>query len=198
MNKIKISIPFLLILIVISQAGKCQPNREQWQPPEKIMEAIGVKEGMVIGEIGAGRGYMTFPLVEKVGPGGMVYANDISSWSLRSLRNRKERDNLETLEVIEGKVDDPEFPVNNLDLMIMVYVFHDLSQPVVFTRNTLKYLKDDGTLVLVEKDIVKDPSGAGHFLPREEILGLMAQTGYKLKKIETFLKNDNIYIFGKE
>ncbi|MBN1821829.1 MAG: class I SAM-dependent methyltransferase [Prolixibacteraceae bacterium] len=198
MKKINTGICLFFFSILISQYSSCQPNREVWQPTEEILDSLGIKAGMIIGEIGAGQGYMTFPLVEKVGNEGKVYANDIDSWSLRQLKNRKERDNLENLEVVEGKTDDPLFPVKNLDMMILVYVFHDLTQPIEFTRNTKKYLKDSGSLVLIEKDVIKDPGGRGHFLLQKELLDRISKTGYKLRRIETFLEKDNIYIFEKE
>jgi predicted methyltransferase len=68
--------------VAISGVSFGQAEREEWQSPGQIMDAVGVKPGMRIGEAGAGRGYFTFPLARRVGPGGVVFANDISTSSL--------------------------------------------------------------------------------------------------------------------
>ncbi|NQU85571.1 MAG: class I SAM-dependent methyltransferase, partial [Mariniphaga sp.] len=122
MKKLIVFTLILISLLFISQITYCQPNREEWQPPEEVLNAIGIETGMIIGEIGAGRGYMTFPLLERVGPEGKVYANDISIRDLNYLKEKAKREGFTNLETIEGKVDDPVFPVNELNLMIMVYV----------------------------------------------------------------------------
>jgi len=175
-----------------------QPDREKWQPPEKIMEAIGVKSGMIIGEVGAGRGYMTFPLVKKLGQSGKLYANDISTDDLDYLKNKAKTEEIKNLFIVEGTVDDPMFPVKDLDMIILVYVFHDLEKPIEFTRNVEKYLKDSGSLVLLERDPEKVKDAELHFLRQADLLEKMEQTGFKLLRTETFLEKDNIYIFGKK
>ena len=76
------------LLVTTSVTTFGQADRETWQPPEKIMDAIGVEAKMRIGEAGAGTGYFTFPLAGRVGPEGIVYANDISAPSLEVIRAR--------------------------------------------------------------------------------------------------------------
>jgi ubiquinone/menaquinone biosynthesis C-methylase UbiE len=75
---------FLAPLLVLCSADRalCQKGRETWQPPEAIMDSVGVKPGMIIGEPGAGRGYLTFYLAKRVGDKGRIYANDIDKSSL--------------------------------------------------------------------------------------------------------------------
>ena len=74
-------LPLLMFCSGIGQAS----DRDAWQQPKKIMDVVGVQPGMVIGEAGAGRGYFTFFLAERVGETGKVYANDIDASALKSI-----------------------------------------------------------------------------------------------------------------
>ncbi|MGE5457382.1 MAG: class I SAM-dependent methyltransferase, partial [Methanococcaceae archaeon] len=96
----------------------------QRQPPEVVLNVIGVKPGMTIGEIGAGRGRYTVFLAKKVGEGGKVLANDIDESSLAFLRGRSKRLNLNNVETIVGEMNNPMFPKNSVDIAIMVLVYH--------------------------------------------------------------------------
>ena len=81
----------LLFAGVLSEISTCTAQdtyRDSWQQPEMVMDTLGIKSGMIIGEAGAGRGYFTFKLAERVGETGKIYANDISRSSLNYLRNR--------------------------------------------------------------------------------------------------------------
>ncbi|MFH0762209.1 MAG: class I SAM-dependent methyltransferase, partial [Bacteroidota bacterium] len=99
------------------------------QPPKQIMDAIGVKPGMVIGEIGAGRGRFTVYLAREAGPSGKILANDIDKKSLAYLEERCKKNEFTNVKTIIGEEDDPLLPDNSLDLAIMVYTYHHLSKP---------------------------------------------------------------------
>ena len=98
MRKCLVFLILLLILINLSiDNALCQTEREQWQPPEQIMDSIGVKPGMIIGEPGAGSGYFTFHLSKRVGEKGKVYANDISRSSLNEIEIRAKREGINNI-----------------------------------------------------------------------------------------------------
>ena len=173
-----------------------QVDRETWQPPEKIMDAIGVKAGMRIGEAGAGKGYFTFPLARRVGPEGVVYANDILTSSLDVIRERAGRERLENIKIVVGAVEDPLFPEKNLDMIVMVYVLHELDRPVPFLKNLGSYLKPGGSLVIIEKNTAVE-TGHGHsFMTNSHILETLSKADYTLNRTETFLPRDTIYVCG--
>jgi ubiquinone/menaquinone biosynthesis C-methylase UbiE len=159
------------------------------------MDVIGVKPGMVIGEAGAGEGYFTFKLSKRVGDTGIIYANDIDEDALEKLQDRYERENIQNIKIVLGKLEDPLFPNNKLDMVIMVYVFHDLEKPVKFIQNVIPYLKPGASLVIIDRDPDKYGGEYDHFYTKEKVLSFMDQTDYKLEKIETFLERDNIYIY---
>jgi ubiquinone/menaquinone biosynthesis C-methylase UbiE len=175
-----------------------QAARESWQPPEKIMDAIGVRPGMRIGEAGAGHGYFTFPLARRVGPEGVVFANDISTSSLDVIRERAGREGVGNIRIVVGEVEDPRFPEKNLDMIVMVYVLHHLDRPIPFVKNLHSYLRPGGSLVIIEGN---NASERGHFPPfmtSRKVHEVMSETGYELERTETFLERDTIYIYKEE
>ena len=184
-----------IFILLLQGIGLSQPNRERWQPPDKIMDTAGVRSGMIVGEVGAGRGYLTFPLAERVGPTGKVYANDISRYSLNRIESRMENEGINNIEIILGETEDPLFPEKNLDVVIMVYVFHHLEKPVSFFQNIKKYIKAETPVVIVERDTERDPDEAYHFSSKEDILDVLTQTGYKLDRIDQSMERDAVYIF---
>ena len=172
-----------------------QADRETWQPPEKIMDAIGVEPKMRIGEAGAGTGYFTFPLASRVGPEGIVYANDISTSSLDVIRDRADAEGLVNIEIVVGAVEDPLFPEKDLDMVVMVYVLHMLEKPVEFLRNVRKYMGPGALLVIIERNGTRDRAHYPSFMTKKQVLETMGETGYALDRTETFLPKDTIYIY---
>ena len=165
------------------------------QPPVKIMDAIGVKQGMIIGEVGAGTGRMTMWLASRIGDTGKIYANDINKRSLERLRQRCEREGFKNVEIIIGEVKDPKLPANALDIAFMINVYHHLDEPVPLIRNILPSLKPNGVLAIVECDSDKITWGEEHGCRRKkEMTEELNKAGFEVIRIETFLNEDNIYM----
>jgi ubiquinone/menaquinone biosynthesis C-methylase UbiE len=164
--------------------------------PKELMDIIGLKEGMVIADIGAGRGRMTVWFADRVGAKGKVYANDIDRSSLDYLENRCRKNNITNVKTILGKVDDPLLPAGEVDIAFMVSVYHHLEKPVELLKNTIPSLKDDGVLVIVERDPVKTGQISSESTSREDLIGKAAEAGYQFIKFDTaLLERDNIYFF---
>lgn len=185
----------MFVLVVAQSVSFAQADREKWQPPDEIMDAIGVKPGMRIGEAGAGRGYFTFPLARRVGPEGIVFANDISTSSLDVIRDRATDEGLNNIKIVVGEVVDPLFPEDDLDMIVMVYVLHMLEKPVEFLQNVRTYLGSGAQLVIIEKNTTKERAHYPSFMTNRQILETMGETGFSLVGTETFLPKDTIYIY---
>ena len=186
---------FVLLSVFAISFVYCQSSyRDRIIQPEKIMDAIGVKSGMVIGEAGAGRGYFTFKLAKRVGETGKIYANDIDSGVLRSIREQCEDEDIKNITTILGEVTDPLFPKGKLDMVFMIAAFHDFEKPVEWLKNVKVSMKPAATLVIVEKDPGQSGYSSSHHMTEEEILEAIEKGGFQLVKIETFLENDNIFI----
>ena len=106
-----INLSLLVVLFLINNTLG-QTGREEWQPPEQIMDSLGVKPGMIIGEPGAGTGYLTFYLSQRVGDKGKVYANDISRSSLNVIETRANNEGIKNIETVMGEIEDNECVCN--------------------------------------------------------------------------------------
>ncbi len=176
---------------------------EKLQPPEKVMDAIGIKPGMTIGEIGAGHGRYTVHLAGRVGQKGKIFANDIDKNALSILRDRCEKENILNVETILGKEDDPLFPKKSLDMAFMVWVFHGLDKPAPLFKNLKSGLKPGAPLVIIdpidsEIDMEREFSGEkidpNRPTIKERIEKAAGEAGYEIVRIETFLPKDYIFI----
>jgi len=197
---------WIIVVLCFASAGGLLSQQkkitvEEWekrlnklQPPKEIMDAIGVKPGMVIGEIGAGTGRMTVWLADRVGESGKIYANDIDRQSLDHLEHRCEKDNLLNVVTILGEVDDPLLPENTLDIAFMINVYHHLDMPVSLVKNIIPSLNSTGILAIVDAEPEKSGFGVNHSTPKEEILAQLDEAGYEFIRVEIFLPDDNIYI----
>lgn len=166
-----------------------------YQPPDSVMTAIGVKPGMVIGEVGAGRGRYVVHMARRVGDSGTVYANDIDQNALLYLGFRCMRDSINNVVTVLGEVTDPKLPGGALDMVYIINTYHHLDEPVELMKNILPSLKPEGTLVIIEHDPVKCPDMGSHSTPQQVLIDQAGEAGFELVRIETFLERDNINIF---
>lgn len=164
------------------------------QPADKVMKAIGVKPGMAIGEVGAGRGRYAVKMAEGVGPTGKIYANDIDASALEYLDHRCKRDSITNIKTILGTVTDPRLPKGKLDIVYFINTYHHVEKPVELMKNIIPALKPGGFLVIIEHAPEKATSMGHHATPKENVFSQAKQAGFKLDRLETFLKFDNIYI----
>ncbi|MBN2424556.1 MAG: methyltransferase domain-containing protein [Calditrichaceae bacterium] len=186
---------YFIIMFYISILTAQNYNRDRWQQPDRILDSVGVKPGMIIGEAGAGNGYLTFFLSRHVGDSGLIYANDISRNVLKEIDLRCKKENIANIETVLGKITNPLFPENRLDMVIMLRAFHDFTEPVEWMKNVIPSLKSGALLVIVDGDPDKMGSGHHHFYTREKVLSIMKQTAFELVKMMTFLEKDTIYVF---
>ncbi len=191
----------------ISQEHEHEQNQEKdrdrwlWQQPEMVMDVIGVKEGMILADIGAGEGYFTFRQVRRVGQKGLVYANEINKEFIKIIDQRCRQEGVENITTILGGPNDPLLPEKKIDIALLVNLIHLVDKPVVFLKNIKPCLKPEGTLVLVqwdaEKLLTESPGGSledvKEFL-KEELIKNIQTAGYEIILIETFLSMQNIYI----
>lgn len=196
---------FLIVLFVAASSAEGAQQKKDFtkenevrfnrlQPPEKIMDAIGLKPGMVIGDIGAGWGRFAVWFANRVGETGKVYANDIDTGALMRLEKRCKDHGFKNVIVCHGKVVDPNIPPGVLDIAFMINVYHHLEKPVELVRNLAPTLKPEGVLVIVEHRPEKTGSSS-HSTSQEKLVEQAGQAGFELIKIDTFLGSDNIYFF---
>src|SRR6188472_1141598 len=109
-----------------------RPEREDEEAPSKALDALELKPGMVVADIGAGSGYYSSRIAKRVGPTGRVYATDIQPGMIALLDRRIKSEGLTNVTTVLGGLADPRLPPKSIDLAIMVDVYHELQEPQVF------------------------------------------------------------------
>jgi predicted methyltransferase len=125
-------------------------NREPYQRATDVLRALEVAPGDWTADVGAGAGYYAMRLSEMVGPKGRVFAEDISEAALRWLNRRVTVFGLRNVEVIRGKIDDPELPADSLSAVLIVDSYHHFTEPRPMLERILQALKPGGRLVIVD------------------------------------------------
>jgi predicted methyltransferase len=124
-------------------------DREQWQRPEQIMDALKIADGSAVAEIGAGGGWFTIRLAHRVGPNGMVYAEDIQKLMIRAINRRVEREGLRNVTTILGTTKDSRLP-HGLDAILIVGAYHEMEDPVAVLKDAAQSLKPQGRIGIVD------------------------------------------------
>ncbi len=199
--------PFLHLAAQTSLEEPWEREANKRQPPDKVMEIAGVKPGMIIGEIGAGRGRYTMFLSRRVGDGGRIYANDINEKALGYLKDRCRKNGLANIETVLGRIDDPLFPRKDLDMVFMVWTYHMMEKPVEMLKSLLPYLKPGATVVMMEpipaetEEEIREVTarrggkpGDIHVVSAESIKRDAAAAGFEVIAADSSLEKDNIFV----
>jgi predicted methyltransferase len=127
------------------------PDRDAWQRPDQIMDALGIADGAEVADIGAGAGWFTIQLARRVGPNGKVFAQDVQRVSLEAIRRRVGREGLQNVETRLGEGSRPNLPVGSLDAVLIVdmYTEVDVRDRVPFLRNLSAAIKPGGRIGIV-------------------------------------------------
>ena len=125
------------------------PDRAIWQKPDQIMDALGVADGSKVADIGAGAGWFTIQLARRVGPNGLVYAQDIQRQMLEAIRRRVSREGLQNVQTVLASVTDPNVPAAAVDAILVVDVYSEVENHVAFLRSLATALKPNGRIGVV-------------------------------------------------
>ena len=127
-----------------------RPERVEEEHPDQALDALNLQPGSTVADIGAGVGYFTFRMAERVGPSGIVYGQDIQPEMIRLLKENMVTRKVTNVRPVLGSYDDPKLPKNALDLILLVDVYHEFSEPVKMVDAMRESLKPNGRLVLLE------------------------------------------------
>ena len=127
------------------------PDRATWQKPDQIMDALKIAEGARVADIGAGAGWFTIRLADRVGPNGLVYAEDVQPQMLQSIERRVSREGFQNVRTVLGTTTDANLPKGSLDVVLMVDSYQELepANRVSFLRNLAAALKPNGRIGVV-------------------------------------------------
>ncbi|HEY6347650.1 MAG TPA: class I SAM-dependent methyltransferase [Bryobacteraceae bacterium] len=185
-------------------AGPCaawleRPEREQEENPEGALDALDLKPGMVVADVGAGTGYMSLKLARRVGANGRVYAEDVQPEMLQQVRLNANKAGFKNVQTVQGTFTDPKLPSGQMDLVLLVDVYHEFSEPQKMLRGIRDSLKPDGRLVLLEyrKEDPTIPILPEHKMSVAEVKTELEAEGFKLGPVIETLPRQHILILTK-
>jgi ubiquinone/menaquinone biosynthesis C-methylase UbiE len=175
-------------------------EREQEEQPDKALDELRIAKGATVADIGAGVGYMSWRLADRVGPQGKVYANDVQPQMLDLLRKNMAERHITNVEPLLGDLDNPKLPAGKMDLVLMVDVYHEFTQPQQMLRHIRDSLKPDGRMVLLEYR-AEDPNVPIlplHKMTVAQVKAEIEPEGFRLGKVIESLPRQHILVFTRK
>ncbi len=168
------------------------PERDQYQKPSEVIEALGVKPGMTVADVGSGSGYFTRRFVEAVTASGKVYAIDVEPEMLAYAKDSLEHLHVPfSAEFILARPDDPKLPTGAVDLIFLCNVFHHLDDRATYFSKVTSALKPGGRVAIIDFYHDERSGNVGfprkHLVPREQVIEEMTKAGYRLLREHSLL-----------
>ena len=157
-------------------------SRQREEDCQMLLEALDVKPGQTVCDLGCGNGFYTLRLAQLVGPQGKVLAVDIQSEMLHMLSERAKEEQITNIEPVLGTQIDPKLPAGKVDLILLVDVYHEFSHPRQMLEAMRKALKPGGRIALAEFR-AEDPAvpiKPLHKMSKKQILKEFPPNGLKL------------------
>ena len=175
-----------------------RPERERQERTDLLIDGLSLSDDFVIADIGAGTGYFTFPVAQRV-PRGKVFSVDIQPEMLARVEQRKALENVANVETVLGEEDDPKLPAKEIDLAFIVDAYHEFSFPREMGERLKESLKPGGRLVLVEyrAEDRRVPIKRLHKMSELQVKQEMAAIGLDWLRTESYLPQQHVLIFQK-
>jgi predicted methyltransferase len=182
------------------------PDRDQWQKPDLIMDALKIYDGAVVADLGAGGGWFTVRLARRVGPNGVVYAEDVQALMIEAIRRRVQGENLTNVRTVLGTASDPKLPKGmRLDAALMVETFREMEDPsdpgaiVTLLGHVAAALKPQGRLGIV--DFLPGGGGPGpapgERVDPQQVIATASAAGLQLLSQQAVPPFQFLLVFGK-
>jgi len=145
-----------LLIVELSLGSGAQipssPDRDVWQRPEEVMDAMRAHTGSTVADVGAGEGWFSLRLARRVGTDGKVYAVDINPKMIGSIRNWVANEKLSQVVPVLGADNNPHLPKGKLDAILVVDAYHEMRKYDAMMQSFRRALKAGGRLVIIEPD----------------------------------------------
>jgi ubiquinone/menaquinone biosynthesis C-methylase UbiE len=174
-------------------------QREFEEKPGVVIDALQIKPGDTVADLGAGSGYYSFRLAPVVGPTGKVLAIDIEPRMLEVIRGRAARQKIGNVETVRSTASDPNLPPASVDVLLMVDVYHELAFPYEMMQGVVTALKPGGRVALVEyrKEDPNVPIKEVHKMSERQVTREMQAVGLKPQRSVESLPLQHLLIFTK-
>lgn len=175
-----------------------RPEREREERTDLLIDALPLEPNHVVADIGAGTGFFSFPMAERV-PDGRVLAVDIQPEMLEIIDARAVSDGVDNVETVLGTLTDPRLPIGGVDLILLVDAYHEFSHPAEMGRAMADALVPGGRLVLIEYR-AEDPSvmiKPLHKMSEAQARREMTAIGLEWERTERFLPQQHFMVFRR-
>jgi ubiquinone/menaquinone biosynthesis C-methylase UbiE len=162
------------------------PGRDERLQIQRVMDLLGIKQGSVVADIGAGSGWFTVRAAKRVAPTGAVYAEDINPEAIKYIDQRVQKEKIGDVHTILGTPDDPKLPPQSIDALLMLKVYHEIAHPQVLLANLKPSLRKGAKIGIIDRN----GNGADHGLNADVVKREMKQAGFKLVASYDFTKAD--------
>jgi len=175
-------------------------SRETEEEPRKLMKSLQLRPKQQVCDFGCGNGYYTLQLAQQVGPRGKVFAVDIQQEMLSLLEQRARPRGLKNIEPILATLADPKLPRRQLDLVLMVDVYHELSQPAEILQAIHASLNETGRIAIVEfrEEDPEVPILPLHKMSQAQVMKEIQTNGFKLVGQFDKLPWQHVLFFARE
>lgn len=179
------------------------PQRDQNQKPAEVVDALGLKPGMHVADLGAGSGYFTRRFVEAVTESGKVYVIDIEPQALKHIEESLTRSHRPfQAEFIRAAPDDPKIPMQSVNLIFICNTYHHLEDRITYFRNVKSSLTPSGRIAIIDFYHDERSGELGfpkrHLVAQEKVIEEMTAAGYRLSKEHRFLPKQYFLEFVRE
>ncbi len=177
-----------------------RPERIAEENPDGALDAMNLKPGMTIADLGSGVGYMTLRMAKRVGPTGKIYGVDLQPGMLAELEKNAKSNGITNVIPVLGEPADPKLPAGQIDMILMVDVYHEVSRPQAMIRKIREALKQDGRLILLEYR-AEDPSipiNPEHKMTVEQVRAEIEPEGFMLQTPIETLPRQHLLILTKQ
>jgi ubiquinone/menaquinone biosynthesis C-methylase UbiE len=180
-------------------AAQEEPGRDRWQRPDQVLQALAIRAGQTVCDIGAGPGYFTLRVARLVGPRGRVYAVDVEPRILDALRARIEKRGVENVTPVLALGGNPLLPDGACDLVLIVDTYHHFPDGPAYLRRLAKTLRPTGRIANIDFRKQATPIGPPqeHRISREEFLRDAAAAALTLARELTFLEDQYFIILRR-
>jgi SAM-dependent methyltransferase len=167
------------------------PKREEKLQINRVMDALKIKEGSSVADIGAGSGWFAVRAARRVGTSGTVYAVDINRDYLKYIEDRARKEELPNIRTVLGKEDDALLPAASTDAVLILKTYHEIADPLRLMR-ALRAALRPGALVGI---IDRNGRGDDHGLDQPVVVKELERAGYALVETYDFVKPDGMDYF---
>lgn len=178
-----------------------EPGRDEWQKPKKVVEALGIKPGMRVADLGAGTGYFSRFLSTAVGETGVVFSVEVEPNLLAHLRERAEKEKTANVIPVLASADNPRLPAAALDLILFVDTYHHVDARERYLGLLRRSLAPGGRIGIIEwkpGKLPKGPKEEHHKIPRDRIVRELAGAGFELDAEPELLAYQYFLVFSRD